>query len=232
MVTSSTSGRELRKVRVWDLPTRLFHWLLAIAVIGLIATAKVGGNAMEVHFLLGYGVLALLVFRLIWGLAGGYWSRFASFIYTPGSLMRYLRGRSDANDMHEIGHSPLGSLSVFALLLVLVAQVATGLFSDDAIAAAGPLVRFVSDQTSDRLTSWHAGPGQWLVIALVVLHVAAVLYYVIVKRKRLIGAMIVGDKLLSGEVPSSKDGAGSRLAAIVALAIGVGLAVWVASLRM
>ena len=96
-------------VRIWDLPTRLFHWLLAASVVALVVTAKVGGNAMVWHFRLGYVVLALLAFRLVWGLVGGRWSRFASFVPTPGRLWRYLRGSSA--EAESAGHSPLGALS-------------------------------------------------------------------------------------------------------------------------
>ena len=79
-------------VRIWDLPTRLFHWLLALCVIGLVITANVGGNAMVWHFRLGYAVATLLLFRVVWGLVGGHWSRFSSFLYAPASIVRYLKG--------------------------------------------------------------------------------------------------------------------------------------------
>ena len=143
------------RLRIWDLPTRLFHWLLAVSIIALVVTAKVGGNAMEWHFRLGYAVLALLVFRILWGLVGGRWSRFASFAYGPGTVLRYLRGRSRADEHHEVGHSPLGSLSVFALLGFLALQVATGLVADDEIATVGPLNRFVSGSLASQATGWH-----------------------------------------------------------------------------
>ena len=118
----------MQRVRIWDLPTRLFHWLLAACVIGLVVTAKVGGEAMNWHLRLGYAVFGLLVFRLLWGLVGGHWSRFASFVPTPGRLARYLGGRASAAD--TAGHNPLGALSVLAMLAVLGLQVATGLMAD------------------------------------------------------------------------------------------------------
>jgi len=97
-------------IRIWDLPTRLFHWLLVLCVGGLIATGTVGGVWMEWHLRLGYAVLTLLLFRLLWGFLGGRWSRFASFIYSPRSLMDYLRGQAPLE--HTAGHTPLGALSV------------------------------------------------------------------------------------------------------------------------
>jgi cytochrome b len=121
-----------KKVRVWDLPIRLFHWTLALSVVGSIVTAKIGGNAMIWHFRFGYLVFALLAFRILWGLVGGRWSRFSSFVYAPGTVLRYLRGQSRADEHHDVGHNPLGSFSVFALLGVLALQVASGLVADDA----------------------------------------------------------------------------------------------------
>ena len=147
---AAASDTPVRK-RIWDLPTRVFHWTLSVAVIGLIATGL--GGVMEWHFRLGYTVLALLLFRLLWGFVGGRWSRFASFFYGPGSVVAYLRGR--AHPDHVIGHTPLGALSVFAVLTVLAVQVGTGLMADDEISAAGPLTRFVSGDVVSLATGWH-----------------------------------------------------------------------------
>jgi cytochrome b len=219
------------RVRVWDLPTRVFHWALAVLVVASIATAKVGGGAMEWHFRAGYAILALLLFRLVWGLVGGRWSRFRSFLYAPAAAARYLRGASRDDEHHDVGHSPLGALSVFALLGILALQVATGLVADDEIANAGPLVRFVSGATSAWSTGWHKGWGQWVVIGLVALHVVAIVAYAL-RRRNLVTPMLVGDKLLGAHVPAAVDTAGSRLLALgVALACGA-VALGVASLRV
>lgn len=215
-------------VRIWDLPLRLFHWALAACVIALVVTAKVGGNAMEWHFRLGYVVLALLVFRIVWGLVGGRWSRFTSFLYSPVRLVRYLKGSAHAED--SIGHSPLGALSVFGLLAVLVAQVATGLLSDDEIAFAGPLTRFVSNAVVGQATSYHKEIGQYLVIGLVVLHLLAIAYYVLVRRHRLVRPMLHGDKVLAASAAPSRDDWASRAVALVVLAASGALAWWVSTL--
>ena len=103
-------------VRVWDLPTRIFHWTLAVCVIASIVSAQIGGNAMTWHFRLGYVVFTLLAFRLLWGVVGGHWSRFVNFIYAPSAVLRYVRGDSRHDEHHEVGHNPLGAFSVFALL--------------------------------------------------------------------------------------------------------------------
>lgn len=224
------SDAGVRRVRVWDLPTRLFHWLLAAAVIAAVVTAKIGGNAMVWHTRLGLLVLALLAFRLGWGFVGGHWSRFASFAYGPASVRAYLRGDGGPAGRFHIGHSPLGALSVFALLAVLVAQVATGLVADDEVATVGPLNRFVDVATGLKATAWHERVGQYLIIALVAVHVVAVLYYLQARRRNLIAPMWHGDKLLAPDAPASADGWRERLRAAVLIVIGLALAAWIARL--
>ena len=217
----------MNNIRIWDLPTRLFHWALAVCVVALVITAKVGGAAMNWHLRLGYAVLALLVFRLVWGLVGGHWSRFASFWPTPGRLLRYVGGRSAPHEL--AGHTPLGALSVLGLLAVLGLQVGSGLMADDEIAFAGPLTAFVSGDTVSLATGWHAGWGQYLLLGLVALHLLAVAWYQW-RRQNLVRPMLVGDKRLPHPVPAARDGAGTRLLALVLLIAAAGLAYWVARL--
>lgn len=217
-------------VRVWDLPTRSFHWLLAASVIGSVVSAKVGGNAMVWHFRLGYVVFTLLAFRILWGLVGGRWSRFASFIYAPATTLRYLRGQSHADEHHDVGHNPLGAFSVFGLLALLAVQVGTGLFADDDISNTGPLIKFVSGATSALLTQWHSSFGQWLIITLVVLHVAAILFYMLKKKQNLVRPMLVGDKALAPHVPASIDSGASRTLALVLFGACAAGVAWVVGL--
>ena len=219
----------LRAVRVWDLPTRIFHWLLAACVIASVVSAKIGGNAMAWHFRIGYVVFTLLAFRLVWGLVGGRWSRFSSFVYAPATTLRYLRGASRDDEHHDVGHSPLGALSVFGLLAVLAAQVGTGLFADDDISNTGPLIKLVSSATSGLLTGWHKSFGQWLVIGLAVLHVAAVLVY-LRRKKNLVRPMWSGDKLLPASVPAARDQPRTRALALVVAAMCATLVTWIVQL--
>lgn len=229
LMPDTTAASEL-PIRVWDLPTRVFHWALALTMVGSVISAKVGGNAMTWHFRLGLLALALVVFRLLWGFFGGRWSRFASFLYAPTTVLRYLRGQAAPGEHLDVGHSPLGSLSVFALLTVVAVQVATGLVADDEIANVGPLNRFVSADIVGSATSWHKEWGQWLLLALVVLHVAAIVFYRLRHRKDLVRPMVVGDKPLPPDTPASADGLPQRLlAAALALAC-VALAVWIGRL--
>ena len=211
-------------VRVWDLPTRIFHWTLMACVLGLIVTGQIGGSAMDWHFRLGYTVLALLLFRLLWGFVGGHWSRFVNFLYSPATLLRYLRSRNSPG--HEIGHSPLGALSVFALLLMLLLQVGTGLISDDEIATSGPLARLAPGAWVSLATSYHAKLGKLIVIALALLHMAAIAYYRLHHGKNLVRAMLVGDKVLDTPAAiASRDDARSRALAAVLMALCAGLVV-------
>lgn len=211
-------------VRIWDLPTRVFHWALLAAVAGLFATAYGPDTWIEWHPRLGYSVLALLLFRLIWGVMGGHWSRFGNFFPTPRSLLAYLRGEPGAAD--SPGHNPLGSLAVLAMLAALLAQVGTGLVSDDEIAFTGPLNRFVSNAQGLAAMAWHKGWGQWLIVGLVALHVAAIAYYALVRRNNLIGAMVHGDKRgIQGDPAASRDDARTRLLALVVMCACAGV-VW------
>ncbi|MGJ7523233.1 cytochrome b/b6 domain-containing protein [Variovorax sp. LT1P1] len=217
------------RVRIWDLPTRLFHGLLAAAVIGVLVTGWTG--VMDWHFRLGYAVMALLLFRLVWGVVGGRWSRFSAFVHRPRSVAAYLRGQ--AHPDHLIGHNPLGALSVFAMLAILMLQVATGLVSDDAITYAGPLAHTVSGALSGLATYWHAVWGKWVVIGLIVLHLAAVLYYAAVRRQRLVAPMITGDKVFPPDtaIAPSRDVAGSRWLALALFAGCVAVVGWISSIR-
>jgi cytochrome b len=221
---------ESTSVRVWDLPTRAFHWLLALCVIGSIATAWTGGNAMIWHFRLGYVVFTLLAFRILWGLLGGHWSRFASFAYAPATTVRYLRGQSRVDEHHDVGHNPLGAFSVFGLLALLVAQVGTGLFADDEISNTGPLIKFVSGATSSLLTKWHTLFGQWLIILMIVLHIGAILFYLFKRNKNLVRPMLTGDKVLTIDAPASVDNVRSRVFASVLVAVCAGAVAWLISL--
>ncbi len=217
----------VKPVRVWDLPTRLFHWGLALAVAGSVISAKIGGGAIVWHFRFGYLVLALLAFRVLWGLVGGRWSRFASFIYAPATLWRYLQGRAAPQERLEVGHSPTGALSVFALLAVLLVQLGTGLVADDEIANQGPLSLMVSTDNSLLATSWHKTWGQWLVLGLVALHLLAIVFYLVKKRINLVRPMLSGDKPLPADTPASADGWAQRGLAALLLAACAGLALWV-----
>lgn len=210
-----------KTTRVWDLPTRIFHWSLMLAVIGLVITGNVGGNAMVWHFRFGFCVLTLLLFRIVWGLVGGRWSRFSSFIYAPSTIIQYIKGLGKPE--HSVGHNPMGAGWVFALLFFLLAQVGSGMMSDDEISASGPLAKFVSNAVVSQATFYHKEIGKVVLAVLIVLHLAAILFYLFKKKENLIKPMLHGDKLIEAEVPASRDDAGSRITAAVVFAVCTGL---------
>jgi cytochrome b len=202
-------------VRIWDLPTRLFHWILAGCVLGLVITGNVGGDAMFWHFRFGYAVLALLLFRLAWGLFGGHWSRWAQLPLHPTRVRSYLAGRPDP--AHHAGHNPLGSWSVVALMFILIFQVASGLVSDDEIANMGPLSSLVSGAVVSLATSWHKGWGKLILFFLVTLHLLAIIWYRWQKSESLVPAMWHGDKVLTEPTRASRDDPKSRGLALLVL---------------
>ena len=202
----------MQRIQLWDLPTRLFHWSLALLVCGAIITGKIGGGAMVWHGRIGIALVGLLVFRLIWGFVGSTYARFAQFMPTPASLCAYLRG-----PWRGLGHNPFGAISVLGLLALLAALLATGLAGNDDIAFRGPLFDLVSKDVSDRLIGWHRLLTNVL-FALIALHLAAIAFYAHVKKDNLVRPMITGYKDIT---PGSGEPArgGGLIAVLVALLI-------------
>ena len=209
----------LHRIRIWDLPTRGFHILLALCVAGLIVTGEIG--AMQLHFRLGYAVLTLVLFRMVWGFVGGHWSRFVNFVPTPTQLRAYVQAVRAQQAPSSTGHNPLGAMSVLAILGILLIQVFSGFLSDDEIANAGPWTALVPAQWVELATEYHSEIGKAILILLIVLHVGTVLYYKRVKNDDLITPMLTGDKVLETEVHASRDTRTSRLFALsILLACG------------
>lgn len=204
-------------VRIWDVPTRLFHWSLVLCIVGLVITGNTGGEAMVWHFRLGYAVLTLLGFRLLWGLVGGHWSRWWRLPLAPASVRAYLRGQAPLS--HTAGHNPLGSWSVLGLMLLCALQVGTGLFSEDDVGNAGPLGVLISGQWVSWITSWHKDPGKALLLALAGLHVAAIVWYRWRHGENLVRPMLQGNKDLPAPVPASRDGVLNWLLAVLCLGL-------------
>ncbi len=215
-------------LRVWDLPIRLFHWLLTACLIGSFVTVKAGGFWMDYHLLFGYATLGLLLFRGMWGVVGPDTARFGRFVRGPRALSAYLRGSLPA----AVGHSPLGALSVVAMLIALAVQVVSGLFADDGIFTAGPLAGLVSAGTSDTLTAIHQA-GERILLVLIGLHLSAIGWYVIVRRRRMVRPMLTGDQLrtaLPSDARASRDDAAMRWRAVGVALVAAGITAWVVNL--
>ncbi len=201
----------VRRLHVWDLPTRLFHWSLVLSVTLALATGLVGGDWMPVHGYAGIAIVGLVAFRLVWGVTGAAHARFVNFAPTPARLRAYLSGRWQGH-----GHNPLGALSVFALLAMLAVQAATGLVGNDEIAFQGPLATLVAETRSIELTGLHHKLA-WVLLGLIALHVLAIAAYLVVRKTNLVKPMVTGWK----EVPQA---AGQTAAADAADAGAAGLA--------
>jgi cytochrome b len=192
----------------------------------LIAAAFVTiySGAIEWHFRIGYAVMALLLFRILWGFAGPRYARFASFTPTPSAVLAHLR----KPHAPQAGHSPVGALSVYAMLLALLAQALLGLFANDGSFSEGPWARFVAGATSDLLTRLHKW-NQWLIAGLVGLHLAAIVYYLLRKHDNLVPPMVHGRRRGVIAEPTHDD-ARTRLGALVFLALSAGLVAYLVKL--
>jgi cytochrome b len=216
--TSSAADDRLVEIPVWDLPSRLFHWLLVILVAVSFTTGTIGGNAMQYHEWSGFAILILLVFRITWGFVGSRTARFSDFVKGPAAVWRYANALVRGDSKSYLGHNPLGGWSVLAMLLALLLQAATGLFANDDIITTGPLYLWVSKPASDWLTGVHR-LNRYLVIVLAATHVVAVLFYLLVKHENLIKPMITGVKHWVGGDPTP-PAAPTWLAAVLAAIAG------------
>ena len=215
-----TTDAPKRQVAVWDLPTRLFHWLLVV-LIGLSWWSAEEGE-LDLHLYLGYAVLTLLLFRLLWGLFGSSTARFTGFVRGPRAILAYLR---EPRAWRPIGHTPIGALSVIALLGLLVVQVGTGLIqTDDDGLIEGPLAPLVSLQTSEMANEVHDFTFDVLLV-LIGLHVAAIIFYRLVLGKRLVAAMITGKAALDADAEPMRPG--KWWAALLCVAAAIAVTRWI-----
>ncbi|MFT3931013.1 MAG: cytochrome b/b6 domain-containing protein [Spongiibacteraceae bacterium] len=207
--TSESSATD--KILVWDLPVRIFHWALVLAVLGAFITDRLGVTYFKYHVWCGYTVLVLVAFRLIWGFVGTYHARFLNFVRGPKAILNYARG----SEKKLAGHNPLGALMVVVLLAGLAVQAVTGLFGNDEIFNVGPLYGYISNDLSLELTSLHRKLFYWIAGA-IAFHIVAVIFYRIVKKEKLIEAMFTGRK---AEVAREEGIASSRIYLALAIVI-------------
>ncbi len=214
---------------IWDIPTRLFHWLLTLCILGSFITANLGVEYTEWHMRLGYTALGLILFRITWGVVGTTYARFAQFAPTPGKLFRYAKTLLQRNSVPSAGHNPLGALMVFLLIVLVTVQIATGLFVTDDILFMGPYNGVVSAEVADRLTTLHHKNADVLMIA-IGLHVLAVLFYLLYKKQNLVGPMFSGKKYLPENLATSIKHSRIGTAIVVAIlaACSVYLLLWLA----
>lgn len=219
------SSTPLRKVTVWDAPTRLFHWSLVLLIAAAYLTAEFG--LIDWHFRAGYAIIALLLFRLAWGFVGSDTARFSRFLQNPLKAIQHLAHFTRRAPDTEIGHNAAGGWMVLVLLALLLIQVGTGLFSNDQVFSEGPLAKYVGSAMSDRLTGLHELNFNLILIA-VILHVLAVMAYALVKRHDLVRPMVTGWKRLPESMPAPRM-ANAGLA-VVLFAVAAGIAWFISTL--
>lgn len=218
-MTTERDQNATRELTVWDIPVRLFHWLLVL----LVGFSWLSGKQewMTWHMWSGYAILTLILFRIVWGFVGSTHARFSDFIYGPGAVIAYLRTLPSRVAAKFAGHNPLGGISVLLILACVLLQATTGLFANDDVFTEGPLYKWVGKSTSDFLTTVHKYNFEVLLV-LAGVHVAAVLYYLLYKRENLVMPMFTGRKRLpDGAQPATSRIAGNGLALAVLIAAAV-----------
>ncbi len=183
----------MKAVKVWDLPSRIAHWALALSILGSYGSAEFGWFSMQWHFYFGYAAITLVIFRVLWGFFGSEHARFRNFVRGPGAVWRYLKNLSDKNSTESIGHSALGSWAVLVLLAATLAQGISGLFNTDEIEWFGPLSEKVSSELIDQMAWFHNNFSNVLLIVIGI-HIIAALLYLLIKKQNLIAPMFTGVK--------------------------------------
>lgn len=211
---------------VWDLPLRLFHWLFAASLLASWATAEAGFDWMQWHFYLGYWMMGLLTFRIIWGFIGPRHARFASFLASPPATWRYLRSLVKGETIYTVGHNPAGGLMVVLMLLLAGLQVSTGLFATDEITWSGPYSPGVSIDTARKLTTIHHINFN-LILAAMVLHLGAITFYGLVKKQNLVPAMLTGHKPAAYVPPHEAISSSELIKAVIVCALSAGLVYYI-----
>jgi cytochrome b len=190
------------QVKVWDAPVRLFHWALVLLFAFMFFSGKSGSDWMEWHMRSGYAILALVLFRILWGFVGSTHARFSSFLAGPAACVQFLKHLLARQPSPYPGHNPLGGWMVLILLLALLLQAGTGLFANDDLLTEGPLAALISKATSDQLSTVHSWNFN-LLLVLAGVHLAAVLYHAGIMKENLIGAMFTGEKRLPAAAAGS-----------------------------
>jgi cytochrome b len=216
---------ENEHIRVWDIPIRLFHWVLVALVTCQFLIAWVFTEQIELHVILGYLTLALIVFRIFWGFIGTTYAQFKNFLVSPTSLVAYTKGLfNQTSQSKSAGHNPIGGYSTIAIIVCILVQAFSGLFCDDNVFTAGPLRRLVSDNVTSIFNQLHALNAK-ILVGLLCTHVLAIFWYLLVKRENLIKPMITGKKI-GIKYDRYMNWTEKPLAALLTLALA-SIAVWV-----
>jgi len=212
----------MQKILVWDLPTRLFHWLLVASLVAQYATVEWLENAVQWHFYIGYFTLFLLIFRVIWGIVGTQHAKFSSFIVGPSRVLNYIKTIFRKDSIPAVGHNPLGGWFVVIMLLLLAAQAISGLFMTDDIFLDGPYRQLASDELLGVMSSVHHLAFD-ILLYVIALHIGAIIFYGVYKKQKLVPAMVHGNK-----VSTTVGIPGSRIIRAILVALVAAFIVYVA----
>ena len=216
---------ENEQIRVWDIPIRLFHWVLVALITSQFLIAWVFTEQIDLHVKLGYLTLALIVFRIFWGFIGTAHAQFKNFLVSPTSLVAYIKGLfNQTSQSKSAGHNPIGGYSTIAIIACILAQGFSGLFCDDDVFTVGPLRHLVSDNATSIFNQIHALNGK-ILVGLLCTHVAAIFWHLLVKRENLIKPMITGKKIAIKD-DKYMNWTEKPLAALLAFTLA-SIAVWV-----
>lgn len=209
-----------KKLLVWDLPVRLFHWLLVISLLGAWYTSDGERDLLNYHLKIGYFILGLILFRIIWGIFGTKYALFSQFIPTRHELICYLQKLKQKPNYNTIGHNPLGGLMVVLMLSLVLSQAISGLFMNDDIFTSGPYYESVSSSVQKFMSLIHHNVFD-VIIIISILHISAICYYLLVKKINLIVPMFTGYKSSDNEKNSSIKSSKLLLSFVVILVVVV-----------
>lgn len=222
MKQTKYTQKNLPSKLIWDLPLRIFHWLIAILILGSWYSVEITYD-MTNHMRIGYALLALVLFRMTWGVIGTNYSQFKNCIFSPKETFQYMKSFFHKESPKYAGHNPMGAIAIFTMLMLLITQVTTGLFASDEFYVFAPFSLWVSEETSFKLTGIHRQSFDVL-LGVIALHIVVVFYYLIFKKQNLIKAMLTGRKIL---LPIDKEGIpNNRIALSITLIIICSLLVY------
>ncbi len=204
-----------KKHLIWDLPLRIFHWLLVVCIAGAWYTSKQDNDMIDLHLIFGYVTLGLIVFRILWGFIGTTHSRFSQFVPTPSKLIKYIKTfNTNDNTQHHAGHNPMGSLMVLFMLVIILLQALSGLVMNDDIFTTGPYNGALDESIEAILVFIHRNSFN-VIIGAIVMHLLAIAFYKISKKQSLVKPMITGKK--SEPAVTKKDSISHSKVAVAAL---------------
>jgi cytochrome b len=244
-IIAESSENIKKHIKTWDIWIRISHWLLVILVLLCYYTAEIGGLTftfpgtnliianMEIHLWSGLTILTILIFRIFWGFIGSETSRFSIMLNTSLNVYEYIKGLPRNNASFYIGHNPAGAIFVFLIIAALLIQASTGLFSQDDsfFPTTGPLAGFISDDYSNSITKFHKLWWEYVISVMIIVHLLANIFYIIIKKQNLIPAMFTGKRLVPQNYEVKEFKFKSNKLATILLIFALGLVIIISNIK-